>query len=321
MEQLILKYLQGKLSQSDEAQLRQWLQEDGENRKVFENIVGNWHVSPNDLSIARKRILTRIKEEHRTDIPSHGRAIWKYAAAAILFIGLGITMLLNLQTEEEDLPTQTIALVEKQTNNGQKLTFELPDGTMVKLNAGSQLTFPQIFSNERREVELVGEAFFDVKRDVSKPFRITTGKVNVQVLGTSFNVKSYADDREVAVAVKTGKVSVESKSRGEKLILEQNELALYRNDERTLSKYVMTESGSAFGWTNNELVFENQSVSEILTLVSRWYGVEINYDKAQAADRKFTGRYNNPTLNQVMASLSFAFDFNYEIDENTVTIN
>ncbi|MFY0600062.1 MAG: FecR domain-containing protein [Cyclobacteriaceae bacterium] len=323
MEELILKYLQGNLNESEEIKLKLWLQENIENRKAFENIVGNWKVSEVEVMNAKTRVLQRIQSQNSNWKSSKGLGRWKYfSAAAILIIGLTISFLWqgNTFTEIGVHSNKGVLIVEKEANLGQKLTFELPDGSIVKLNAGSKITFPKTFSSETREVELVGEAFFDVRRDENRPFHITSDNVNIEVLGTSFNVKSYPNENEVAVSVKTGRVSVESRNTDENLILIANEMAVYTREDKLLIKEEIRKSQVAFGWTEKKLAFENQSIEEIFKLMSRWYGVDFYLEKTPDLNKKFSGSYNNLTLNAVLGSLSFAYDFKYEIDEKNVTI-
>ncbi|MBU2884742.1 FecR domain-containing protein [Gilvimarinus agarilyticus] len=330
MEQLISKYLKNELTNAEAQELKRWLEKDALNRKVFENIVSEWHLSAADVSSAKDRVMQQVRQtavvepvQHRTTVRRWMSYSVRIAAVLVLAAGLVFIWLTRTGIRQDDamIVQQEIVYIEKEAAYGQKLTFELPDGSVVKLNAGSKLTYPKTFASKTREVSLTGEAFFDVARDEKKPFRISSNDVMVQVLGTSFNVRSYPEEENIAVAVKTGKVAVSSRVNQNQVILKPAEMALYSADDQSLNKKIIDDNElSVFGWTDQNLVLEDANFDVILTTLSRWYGVEFDVAQLHGAQKQFTANFKNPSLTKVMESLSFAYEFDYEIDGKKVTI-
>src|SRR5690606_2771304 len=135
-----------------------------------------------------------------------------YRAKVFVVIVLLLTVvpLLYFKTEMFKAPSQetTINWMFKETSFGQRNTVKLPDGTLVKLNSGSRIHYPEVFQDSLRLVEFEGEAFFEVAKDVTKPFVIRSGNINTMVLGTSFNLKSATVAESFELAVVTGSVKV-----------------------------------------------------------------------------------------------------------------
>jgi len=326
MEHLISKYLINDLTREEEVKLKSWLEEDALNRKVFENIVADWKLSADEILTSKSAVLDRIVN---SATPSHelpkerslGAFDYLIRVAAVMVLGIGLYLVWDAtnSAETSHVATQEVQ-IEKEAANGQKLTFELSDGTIVKLNSGSMLSYPKVFSESKREVTLVGEAFFDVARDESRPFKIKSGEVNVQVLGTSFNVRSYPDAEQIEVAVKTGSVSVESSFSESDVVLVPDEMVVYTTGNNFFDKKRIEDSQQVFGWMDQALIFEDRGIKDIIKELSRWYDVKFEIKRELDYKKAFTARYKNPTLKAVLESLSYAYDFEYEIDGKKVII-
>lgn len=325
MDQLINKYLNKSLTRKEARELESWLSRDVRNRIEFENIVAHLSHKDGELETIKDRILDRVIQEENVAVKLNFgqkiRYISKVAAIFIIVFGAVIFLILNEKEESTTLAQhQPISHIEKEAAYGQQLSFKLPDGTMVKLNSGSKLIFPKDFSNQSRDVALVGEAFFDVERDESRPFNIKAHKVNVRVLGTSFSVRSYEDESNVVVGVKTGIVRVTNDAGNQEVILKENDLADYSNISNKLTKEVISENAVVFGWINRELVLKDYNINQIMVALSRWYDVSFEVQGDLDKQRKFTTRYKDPTLKSVMESLAYAYEFEYQIDNKIITI-
>ena len=244
----------------------------------------------------------------------------KYAAAIIILICFGgvITYLNIYESQSEALAIQYNV---KESPYGQKTTFDLRDGTIVKLNAGSKLTFAETFSGDERRVFLEGEAFFNVKRDESQPFVVETKDLATTVLGTSFNIKSYKDDDESLVAVVSGKVKVIKTQEGNKalqefLLLEKNQMITYNSFQNSLTK-IESVPGNILAWKDNVIHFNNADFNTIIKTLTKWYGVEIEVEQ----NRSFRGRiknlkYENEKLELVLEGLKGEYGFNYRFTDS-----
>jgi transmembrane sensor len=322
MEEIILKELANEPLTSDERlQLNRWLNKSVSNRRLYHqirlSIIGPLEDERQKLKKETwEEIVLRL--EHSQDVNKTRRwylPIW-VKVAAVFIISFGFMLLLYEMSawQKSDRQAVNVKLIEKMSMPGQKVTISLSDGTVVKLNSDSRLVVPETFSGTTREVTLYGEAFFDVVRDESKPFVIKTKDVNVRVLGTSFNVKAYPEDNESTVAVATGKVSVSDGKEQQALV--PGERISYR-EMKGLSAIEKFEQKKEFEWKDNILLFEAKSLEEVLKVLSRWYGVEFEILSPRIdVQKKFSGRYNNPSLKRVLQGLSYVYTMDYEIDDN-----
>jgi transmembrane sensor len=163
------------------------------------------------------------------------------------------------------------------TPKGGQYQVLLPDGTAVLLNAASSLRFPTAFTGREREVELKGEAYFDVSKNAAKPFRVKLPSAagaerTVDVLGTSFNIMAYPDEPFIKTTLVTGAVKVSSDNAS--ALLSPGQQALMDRKDIKVEKANIEE---AIAWKNNEFYFNNTSIYSIMRQISRWYNVEVSY--------------------------------------------
>lgn len=326
---LIKKATNQPLTLEEELKLEQWLRSDKNNHKILNQVKLALHAPLSDQRQAPKQevwqdIVNRVESKDHADRPAHSQDSWWgqfLRAAAVLVIAALVGVVIYQYKEVR--PGQAVVEVkwiEKESLKGQKLAFTLPDGTRVRLNAGSKILTPESFTGAKRQVSLVGEAFFEVTEDPSKPFYINTEEVTVKVLGTSFNVKAYPLENDIRVAVATGKVSVKGKDTKENAIqLKPGLMTAFSKTTRTFSTEEF-DWESELGWKDNSLVFKEARVSRVIYELSKWYGVEFILEKELDNNKDFTAHYKNPTLTAVLDGLSFVYDFDYEIRGDEVII-
>lgn len=168
------------------------------------------------------------------------------------------------------------AMLTTVTAFGERKKVKLSDGSVVWLNAASRLGYPGRFSGDLREVTLEGEAFFDVARNPDKPFVIRSGTLKTTVLGTSFNIRAYEEDKTMSVAVVTGKVRVSSS--GKELQLEPNQQAVFDKKRHKLDKKPEMAASEMASWKEGMLQFRNTTFSEVTAVLKRSRGVSIQYE-------------------------------------------
>lgn len=161
----------------------------------------------------------------------------------------------------------------------------LPDGSKVWLNAASTLKYPVQFTGAQRKVELTGEAYFEVAHNKTQPFIVTTATQEVQVLGTHFNVKSYADDTQATTTLAEGSVQVTAANGQRPITLKPNEQVINGGGE---FKKLAANMNVALAWKNDQLYFEDADLQTVLKEISRWYDVDIDYRGAPSKEL-FTG--------------------------------
>ncbi len=221
---------------------------------------------------------------------------------------------------------QAPQLSQTQTANGQQLTITLTDGTTVRLNAGSTLTYPEAFPADRREVQLTGEAYFEVAPNAMAPFLIHTSDVDVEVIGTKFTVKDYPDSKLVKVAVVEGKVAVQTTPEenvpdGEKVLLTKDEMVTVEKSNRTLS-VTGYDKNDALGWQKGVLYIEKADFYQIINQLERWYGVEISVDDNVEMDAawRFSGKFDHKSIDYILDVCRYPELFAYQVSDKKVRI-
>lgn len=248
----------------------------------------------------------------------------RYAAVLLTIISFSALMV-YLNFKDTNVETnQIVKISEKQNPNGQKTTFELEDGTIVKLNAGSKLTFQNVFASHERKVKLEGEAFFDVKRDENRPFIVETKNLITTVLGTSFNIKSYPQDGVSCVAVASGKVKVmrsqDTNTPGSQyFLLDKNQMITYNLSDNSITKKESI-SDAVFLWKDNIIHFERSDFKFIINTLKRWYGVEFLIESKNSFEGRFNAKYDDEPLDLVLEGLKGEYNFNYNIEGKKVYI-
>lgn len=259
-------------------------------------------------------------------------------ATASVMIVLGV--LWGIRTHSSDERNKEL-VSEISTRHGSRSLVTLPDGSTVYLNVSSKLTY-DYGQNDSRQVVLEGEAFFDVMKDVQRPFIIHTRKMDITVLGTTFNVRAYEEDKTVETSLIQGKVEVTIKGEvPEKVILSPHQKLVlfneikqqqvvtspvmgnpdkeqYRLEEVTVNPQDSLVAETA--WKENCLVFNAERFEDIALKMERWYDVQIIFEDRQVKDYRFTGTFINETVEQTLAALQFTSPFHYNIDKKKIII-
>ncbi len=231
------------------------------------------------------------------------------------------------------------------TANGSRTHLTLPDGTLVWLNAGSRLSYGKNFNTTTREVNLTGEAFFDVAHNTQKPFLIHTTRIDVEVLGTRFNVKSYPSDRTTEATLIRGSIEILIRDRpSEKIILRPDEKLVVANDTGILHRLnpgrtaavgagdplvamrkptYEPKTGAIIetSWVDNKLTFREESFADLASRMERWYGVTIHFADLSLEQLQFTGSFKEETIEQALDALKYTARFSYQIEGNLIIIN
>jgi ferric-dicitrate binding protein FerR (iron transport regulator) len=273
---------------------------------------------------SRKQSIRNRLENAITEKPRAKSHQWKtyflLAAAVALFICVSAAIVYTKQ-EEPAIEQVAVQYIEKVNNRGLRSTFQLGDGTIVQMNANSKLRYPSTFDGqETRDVELEGEAFFDVAHDVSKPFTVQSKDVSTTALGTSFNVRSY-DNNPVSIALVNGKVKVSTGAvdKAQHVFLESGQGAKLSSNDGTLSTFTFDQK--ELSWKDGTLYFYKASEQSVIEKLERWY--DVSFVLANASPKKwgYNGEFKNKTLKEVLMSISYAMDFDYKIKGDTVLIN
>jgi transmembrane sensor len=213
----------------------------------------------------------------------------------------------------------TIAPLVVAVERGQKANITLPDGSKVWLNSQSKLTYSADFNIRKRELQLDGEAYFEVAHNVEKPFVVLSKDMAVEALGTSFGVKAYNEDNLISSILMQGKVRVTTPD-GEAILL-PNDRILYDKTKRRNALSRVTNATDFTGWIHNELRFENESLSEIAKTIERIYNVEVVFASEKLRNKRFTGTLYNNSLESVLNIISLTSPVSFRINNNQVTLS
>jgi len=274
------------------------------------------------------------------------------AASFILMVVAGVWWM-NAKDNVSDQNKNIVS-----TKNGSKSRIQLPDGTVVWLNAGSKILYNAAYNKTSREIQLTGEAFFEVVHDASRPFIIHTRVMNIKVLGTIFNVKAYPNDKVTETSLIKGSIEVSFPGRNTKnIILKPNEKITVVNDgknlnakvnsandfidgndefspadtegdapEVTVSNLTYQTADSAIAETawalKSELIFKSRSFKDLSKDMERWFNVTIQFADKNISEVKFTGLFSTETITEALAELQLSYHFKYKMDKynNLITI-
>lgn len=217
-----------------------------------------------------------------------------------------------------------ISLNEVTVPFGKKTTLVLADGTKVWLNAGSRFAFPQKFEGNRREVHLDGEAYFEVTKNKNQPFIVSTRNIDVEVLGTKFNLSAYQSDNFSETVLLEGAVTVQDNGKlfNSKLELQPNQKATYYTNNKELIRSEAPSAEMQISWINGWYQFSNQNLITVLDKLERYYNIRFNHD-ATLESKAFpiSGKLDlKGSISEVMEVLSKVAKINYQITDNEVII-
>lgn len=264
--------------------------------------------------------------------PSFLRTNWLSLAASVaLIFGIGWWFMEKDRSNnayfDQIISTEAKAI---HTNNGSKpITFELVDGSKITLEPQSELRYGNEFGDKKREVFLIGEAFFEVKKDSQRPFLIYTGKFVTKVIGTSFRIKAYEQDNNISVSVRTGKVTVyrqNSKSEirrslSTEIVLIPNQKAVFEKDQELIIK-TLVETPVSISETsqNTSLAFEETKISDVFSRLEGIYGIKIDFDKEAFSKCSVTAHFNNENLYQKLDIICEIVRAKYEVIDGEIMI-
>lgn len=307
--ELIGKVLHHEANQQEEQALQKWREELPQNEKLFIEAERVWEQTGSFLNLEEFNSQYAWKNVSNHISPSKKRFLsWSKiaAAASILVAAMGLWL---WSTQNNPLQTQ-IASNQKQTKE-----VKLPDGTLVSLNVDSKIVFPEKFNGNTREVNLIGEAFFNVMHNAQKPFIIHTKTSRIKVLGTSFNVNAYPEKDTIEVIVSTGKVELSDKNT-HPIILTKGEKGTLSLSKSEIRKQTNTNRNYA-AWMNRTLVFRNSSLKDVVETLRKVYHVSISFNDDLLKNKQWTVTFHDQQLATVFNIMERTFDIKVVYENDT----
>jgi len=234
--------------------------------------------------------------------------------AAMIVLPLLSALLVYLFTSDQ-LPGNNQVTIT--APNGEKAIITLADGSRVWINSGSSLTYGNDFYRHERMVSLDGEAYFEVAKDPQRPFIVHTREMEVQALGTTFNVSAYSDENYSSAVLAEGKIKVNV--RGQEEILTENQRAIVDKANHSLSTDRVYAS-DFIQWKDGNLYFENSSFDEIANTLSRVFNVEIRFASEKLRSIRFTGTLGNSSIRNALDILSLTSAMHYEMNGTVIEL-
>jgi transmembrane sensor len=271
-----------------------------------------------DLKKSEKLIEQTGNEAVRASRRKHFIGILSKVAAAILIpvFLFGLYTSARYLSYSDEMIAASMTYYEVSSSADAITKVDLSDSTVVWLNHKSKLRYPARFEGDCRSVELTGEGYFDVAHNPDIPFVVRTGMMDVIARGTEFNVCAYPDDDKIETTLVEGMIEFEeaiNRTKGQKVVsLRPSERLIYnRKDNEWISH--MVEDDRYYAWKNGKLVFENETMEEVVKKLSRWFNVDIEIKDPALNDLTYTATFIDETLPQVMELLAIATPIKYSI--------
>ena len=331
--ELAAKHLVRETNEQEKAGMEDLLKQNAENKEtlvqsqtLLNKIDTYYQANKFDSNSAWKNVNAQIDPKQNKTIQLNKKRkeviaqFYKYAAVVVVALLLGsIGYYIGFRNQDKAIYSEVIS------GNNQVLNeYVLPDGSVVALNSNSKLLFPKQFEGNTREVTIIGEAFFDVKRDPEKPFVINAGDAQVKVLGTSFNVCAYPGAKTVEVIVETGKVQVINKT--SELLAENREVFLTPGEKGTLltANHILEKTVNTnpnfLSWKTQDLIFNQVPLSEVVRCLEKTYHIDIDITEPELNDLLYKGHFDQKPAEFVLNVIRLTFDLEQPGDEENYTL-
>lgn len=321
-ENLVRRFMMGELSSSEEKALLDWIDQSPLHQEQFRaeqkrlsafiSASGDAQADKQWRRLSPKLQRTGRRKRPLLYLPVRFRIPAAAAALLVAMIGYFVAEEIREVASPVALLTESVS-----THNGERTAFSLPDGTKVNLNADSRLDFPKEFNGDRRQVELSGEAFFEVQPG-KVPFIVHTSDLDIRVLGTAFNVEAFPGTSAVNTTLVHGKVVLEHEQNHKKVkIAEMSpyDRVTFQKDNQQVLIQKQTNLEQYIGWKDGKLVFLNASIEELSKKLELWYNVAVRIEDEDLMKSHFTGTFTNESIEQVLRLLTISYPLEYRIEE------
>jgi transmembrane sensor len=344
---LIVRYLDNSMEGGETEKLEQWLDSSNENRRILHAVDRIWKASEdkgqdsliselnleNDWDSVLSQISAENPEEKRARVLRFRKlrkrqqfisGLLKVAAIVLVaFTSALITYHFAPHTPAQ-VESQEVVFNEITTRAAERANVELGDGSKVMLNAESRLIMPDRFSQDKREVELHGHAFFDIKSDRRRPFYIKTENAVIEVIGTSFDVRSYPDDEDMLVIVKEGTVELRRVDDPDnRLIVNEGYLGQVSRTNGRIALEMVEEADFYFGWMEGRLIFRDTPLADVFRQIERWYDVKVQTDLSERDLRrkKFSADLKTRSVHEVLDVIEMSMNIEIKTDGDKIFVS
>lgn len=305
-ESTLIRYFSGEVTAEEKTHIEKWIRHSDENKKIAKQVYYIYFATDTLQTMETVNSIKALsyvsRKIKKTPLP------WKkriQQIAAILFIPLFLSTLYFAISSSRE---QQIRYIEVRTNPGMITSITLPDDTKVWLNSETYLKYPSEFNENSREVELIGEAYFEVEKDTDRKFLVKTpDNVEVEVLGTEFNVEAYKNQNVVTTLV-SGKVNLSYMGINNKkndLLMSPNQKVIYDMVTKTTHlQHVRVEPDIA--WKDGKIILSDTALEEALKILSKRFNVDFIIKNEKVKDNHFTGTFVKQRLDVILEHFNVA---------------
>uniref|UniRef100_UPI0032180FD8 FecR family protein n=1 Tax=uncultured Draconibacterium sp. TaxID=1573823 RepID=UPI0032180FD8 len=323
----ITNKITGEYSDADEKAVQEWIGSDKENKKIFDRLFQIWQYNPkqiHDNSALYHKFKNRKNQfENRKTVRPFVYYALRISAVLFFLISLVFTTSYLYQSANNELVYQQISVPK-----GSRSSFNLPDGTKVWLSNNSVISFPSKFTGNTRELELEGEAYFEVTHNKKKPFIVNIGTNRIKVLGTRFSVTAYPDDNEVRADLVEGKIQFDIRNKEDGfnsyLVKPSHSLVLDQSSGRVYEAEV--PDGFYDYWHKGIYEFRNETLEDLAVRIDRIYNTQVIFQDEVLKSKRFSGTIsiddNIFTFIEAVKSTSIEpIDYKYEKNKLYIKLN
>ena len=318
--ELLHRLIAGTTTEEENRQLMEWFRQCASKEEFFMLFETAWKESPDemprDVQERMYRRLSRELDEKKTKTillrSRFSRKVWPQIAVACIIIVLGLVNY-RMNDKQKQLSTQNFTVL---AEKGQRAFITLPDSTKVWLNSDTKISYPADYGLKERNVTLVGEAYFEVAKNPDKRFIVEAKGMQVEALGTSFNVNAYQNDNKIIASLFSGSVRVSYDRHV--AILKPHESVKVDLLNRSFSRYKDESMQNIALWRKNEITFDGESLEEITHIMSRLYNTTICIEDESLKKVCYIGTIRNNNLENFIDIINLTTPVVYENKGDTV---
>lgn len=322
LNELLLKYHSGKITRKEFLLLTNEVNCSSDDR-LQTLLHAHWDAFGDDQSLSDEKIdqlYANLQKKIKPSVIVRLKRYWMPVAASllILLVSTWTVLLYTKSLEIQQLKEQNVTICSGHTGYS---SIVLPDGTTVRLNAKSSLSYQQDFGQRDRKVKLIGEGYFEVQHDAEKQFTVSAGDLNITVLGTTFNVYAYENKNFIEMSLINGSVQVSTETPPYKKIqVRPNEKVVYDKLTGKMDLHSTTNQKET-AWLYKELNFRHEKLKDVLDCLERKFGIIFQVSETGILEDTYTGFFDDENIQGILQVLKLHYGFHYEQKEDTIYIS
>jgi ferric-dicitrate binding protein FerR (iron transport regulator) len=327
MDRVILRQLDGSASPDERKMLLQWLMASEANRADYCEVRDLWLScdaalrESDETGEALNRLRRRVRNTRSFAIKKAWSRRWVGRWYYYVAVALLVLLIANYRLAIHPFVTvEKVFVVQNQliTAKSSKGRFVLPDGSVVWLNAESKLTYPETFEGAERQVQLEGEGYFEIAENREQPFIVRSGNLEVEALGTTFDIARYPFRNKTEIVLLDGSVKVTSQTFREDIILSPDQMLELTGDG--VYRVHKTNARMHIGWIKDKLVFDNDRLSDIIHSLEGWYCLDIKCPQAFADKTRMSFTVKAENIQEILKAMSLVIPVTWSVSDSVATI-